>query len=210
VELFWQQFLVIATAHAVAVMGPGPDFAIVTKYALKYGKRIGVATAAGVGLAIMLHVSYALLGFTLIISKSPVLYSIVKYAGAAYLLYLAYQSFKSKPNKKVEISDKAIVLDTIKAKHAFFTGFLTNVLNVKAMLFFLTLFTAAVSTSTPASQQLIYGIWMSLATFAWFAFVANVFGNQRVKNAFMKKAHIIDYVMGLIFVGFAVYLVFGK
>ncbi len=202
---FLQEFLLIAVAHAVAVASPGPDFAIVTKQALKYGLRTGIVTAFGVGTAIMLHVTYAVLGFSLLVSQNKVAFTVVKYLGAAFLLYLGVTSLLSKQKQTdAHLNPSGRSLSDAKA---FSIGFFTNALNIKAMLFFLMLFTAVVSTSTPVKFQIAYGIWMAVATFAWFSFIAVVFGKGPVNRFFTRWGVWLDRVMGVILIALAVLLV---
>lgn len=209
---YWLEFGAIMAAHALAVMSPGPDFAVVTRNTLKFGKSSGVWTAFGVGTAILLHVTYAVLGFSLLISQSETAFQIVKYLGAAFLLYLGIMSLRSRPAK--ELNEKEFNRENqatvLSKKKAFLQGFFTNALNVKAMLFFLTLFTAIVSTTTPVNFQIGYGLWMAVATFAWFSFVASVFGHPPIRAFFNRSGHILDWVMGVILIGLAIYLALGK
>ncbi|MBX2844999.1 MAG: LysE family transporter [Saprospiraceae bacterium] len=206
---YWQEFLAIIIAHAIAVSSPGPDFAVVTKNTLKYGKRIGVWTAFGVGTAILLHVTYAVLGFSLFISQNNTAFLIVKYLGALFLLYLGVLSLRASPQAN-RPETTTTEQESLSFSKAYIQGFLVNALNVKAVLFFLSLFTAIVSTTTPQSIQIVYGLWMSVATFAWFSFVANVFGYPPVRNFFSRFGHILDWIMGIILIGLAIWLALGK
>jgi len=207
---YWLEFGAIMGAHALAVMSPGPDFAVVTKNTLRYGKKSGVWTAFGVGTAILLHVTYAVLGFSLLISKNETAFLIVKYLGAGFLIYLGVMSLRSKPAENTDDLTFSETAPTLKNGKAYLQGFFTNALNIKAMLFFLTLFTAIVSTTTPINFQIGYGIWMAIATFAWFSFVAAVFGFAPIRTFFQRFGHILDWVMGVILIGLAIYLAISK
>ena len=207
-ELFathWQEFLALATAHSLAVASPGLDFAITTKHTVSYGKRIGRITALGIGVAILLHVSYAFLGFSVLVESNPVIYGVVKWVGAAFLIYLGIMSLRSSPK---EFEATAIEKrKPISAKRAFTIGFLTNALNVKAILFFLFLFTTIVSENSPYVIKLFYGVWLSVYTFAWFYFVASVFGYRPVRAFFNKFGVWFDRAMGVLLLVLAIWLV---
>ena len=82
------QFLRLAVAHLLAVASPGPDFAMVLRQSLHRGRRAALWTSVGIGSAILLHVTYSLLGIGLLLRASPVAFGIVKLAGAAYLLWI--------------------------------------------------------------------------------------------------------------------------
>jgi RhtB (resistance to homoserine/threonine) family protein len=204
---YWPEFLSVALAHLLAVASPGPDFAIVLKQSISYGRRTAIWTSIGVGSAILVHVTYSLLGLGLLIRSSSAAFTGVKYAGAAYLAWLGFQSLRAKPvAAKFEGGVAAISVPAAPA--AFATGFLTNVLNPKATLFFLSLFVLLVSPQTPRLIQAAYGLWMTLATMAWFCLVAVLFTRPGVRDRFLRHGHWIDRMLGIVFLAFAIRLAF--
>lgn len=90
--MYFSEFLTIAVAHFFAVASPGPDFAVVLRQSVRYGRGTAIWTSLGVGCAILLHVTYCLLGVALFLSASPTAFSVVKLSEAAYLAYLGWQS----------------------------------------------------------------------------------------------------------------------
>ena len=70
-QLYWVEFITIAGVHFFAVASPGPDFAIVLKHSVSYGRRAAVITSVGIGLGILIHVAYSLLGIGIIIATTP-------------------------------------------------------------------------------------------------------------------------------------------
>ena len=116
---------------------PGPDTAIVTKNTLSVGKSGGLKTALGICCALLIHTSAAVLGLSAIIVKSAVLFSVFKYVGAVYLIYLGVKtvwSLRKKEKVSVEMNTKKQFENT----SCFKQGFLTNILNPKIAVFFLT------------------------------------------------------------------------
>ncbi|MCS6762556.1 MAG: LysE family transporter [Candidatus Devosia symbiotica] len=117
-----------------------------------------------------MHGSYTLLGVGVIARQSLLLFNSLKWLGAAYLVYLAISALRSPPHKP-PVDNELIV-----AWHgdflAFALGFLTNLLNPKAVLFLLTLFTSLVSAHTGGDIKVIYVVCMSIMLFAWFALVS--------------------------------------
>lgn len=202
--MFLTQLLTIASIHLLAVISPGPDFAMVTKNSLLYSRKVGIYTAIGLGCGIAVHVAYSLLGIGLLISQSIVLFTIIKYIGAAYLIYIGYKSLKAKPQTvgtetEIQKSDKTLsVIASIRQ------GFLTNVLNPKVTLFFLALFTQVVSPETPLLFQLTYGLEMMLATVLWFSLVAVFFSNSFMKAKITKVSHHIERVTGVVLIGLGI------
>ena len=204
---YWQEFLLMASAHALAVASPGPDFAIVMRQSLVFGRRFAILTSIGIGLAILVHVTYAVLGIGLLIRDTVWLFTTIKVAGAAYLLYIGWQAILV---QKAEVKDfNPVSNDTMTSAKAFRQGFITNVLNPKATLFFLSLFTTIVSGETPMAVQAIYGIWMSVMTGAWFVFLSLMLTQQKVRQFFAAFGHWIDRVLGAFLIILAILLLFS-
>lgn len=203
--MFLTQLLIVATVHLLAVMSPGPDFAMVTRNSLVYSRRSGIFTSAGLGLGIGVHVTYCLLGIGLLISQSIVLFNVIKFIGAGYLIYIGYKSLKAKPASAVlgaeEIKPAGRSLSAIQSVRS---GFLTNVLNPKATLFMLALFTQVISPATPKLWQAAYGIEMMLATFAWFALVSVFFSHSRIKAKVTRFQHYIERFTGAVLIALGI------
>ncbi len=209
---YWVEFSKVALAHLLAVASPGPDFAIVLKQSLAHGRRTAIWTSLGVGAAILLHVTYSLLGLGLLIRSSELWFNAVKYAGAAYVAWLGVQSLRAKPRGEANDAggDGAIQAVVIPDQRgAFATGFFTNALNPKATLFFISLFVLIVSPRTPKLIQAGYGLWMVAATAAWFCLVSVLFTRDDVRRKFLRHGHWIDRALGVVFLGFAVSLAFA-
>lgn len=200
------EFFALVIAHMIAVASPGPDFAVVTKNTVEYGKKIGQITALGVGFAILLHVTYALLGVSVLVQTKPLVYKIISWLGAGFLIYLGIQELKSKPKKDLKVNPNELA-PQLSNKKAFGMGFLTNALNIKAMLFFLFLFTSIVKSGTSVSTKLIYGLWLSGYTFLWFYLIATVIGLPSVRNFFLRYGVWFNRLMGVVLIGFAILLI---
>jgi RhtB (resistance to homoserine/threonine) family protein len=203
---YWLEFFKVAVAHALAVASPGPDFAIVLKQSLVHGRRTAIWTSLGIGTAILLHVGYSLLGLGLLIKNSEAWFNAVKYAGAAYIAWLGVQSLRAKP-RDATVAANGDRVSAPSTHGAFATGFLTNALNPKATLFFISLFVLVVSPQTPKLIQAGYGLWMALATMAWFTLVAVCFTREDVRRSFLRHGHWIDRALGVVFLAFAASLV---
>jgi RhtB (resistance to homoserine/threonine) family protein len=186
--MYWTEFFTVALIHLLAVASPGPDFAIVVRESVAFGRRAGVFTALGVGAGIFVHVAYSLLGIGLIVSQSIVLFNALKWLAAAYLLYIGIKALRAKPAgpASAELSLEQAVRSP---RAAFTTGFVTNGLNPKATLFFLSLFTVVINPHTPLAVQAGYGIYLALATALWFCLVAMLFSQPRVRAGFTRLGH---------------------
>lgn len=190
---YWPEFLTVALIHFLAVASPGPDFAVVLRQALCQSQTNARATALGVGLGILVHVGYSLLGIGLIIQQSVWLFNVLKVIGALYLTWIAIHCLRARAGGlHVEARSEA----GQSGLAALRLGFLTNVLNPKATLFFVSLFSVVISPDTPIALQAGYGLYMAVATGIWFALVASFFTLPRVRRGFDRFGHWFDRLMG--------------
>ncbi len=215
------EFLTIVVAHALAVASPGPDFAIVLRQSLAHGRRTAVWTSIGIGCGLSVHITYCLLGLGLFLQNSAVALATVKWLGATYLAWVGVQALRAKPRQSdIDVGRGLSPTLTEPVGHkarptnptsraAWTTGFLVNVLNPKAALFFIALFPLAVSVTTPKWIQVGYGVWMTVTTMLWFSFVSVVFTREEVRQSFLRHGHWIDRALGVVFLGFAASLAFA-
>lgn len=195
------ELIVVVTITWLAVISPGPDFAMVSRNSLMMSRRAGLLTALGIGLGVTVHVSYTLLGVGLLIRQSLSLFNTFKLIGAIYLIYLGIKMLLAKadhgqPQLQVALSDLA----------ALRTGFLTNVLNPKTTVFIVSLFMQAVRPDTPLIVQIGYGAFIALAHAVWFTLVALCFSADAVRVRLLALRHWIDRTFGGLLVGFGVLL----
>ncbi|ALO34597.1 lysine transporter LysE [Colwellia sp. MT41] len=219
-----EQFLLIAMVHFLAVASPGPDFALILKQSIRYNRRIAIYTSFGIAAGIVVHVTYSLVGIGLLIASDERLFTALKYLAASYFCYIAWHCFKAKkPDNDLSISagkdsDKNIPLsagetkvdkaaNSTSAKKAFLTGFLINALNVKATLFFVSLFSVVIAPETLLSIKIAYGVYLVAATAVWFCFLSYILTQERVRYVLERKGYILDRVMGFILLALAFQLV---
>lgn len=207
-QLYGHEFLTLALIHFMAVILPGPDFVITVRQSVRYGYLIGCLTAIGIGVGISVHVFYTLVGIGFLIQQSEWFMSLIRTAGAAYLVYLGWQCLRSQPNTTIEINVQA-GSDTPSLFKAFTMGFLTNALNPKATIFFLAIFTTIVSTTTPMKVQVFYGVWMCMVNAIWFMVVSVLFAQPIVRKRFLEFGVYFERVMGVLLIGIALRLVWG-
>ncbi len=207
--MYWAEFLTVALIHLLAVASPGPDFAIVVRESVAHGRRAGTWTALGVGTGIFVHVAYSLLGIGLIVSQSIVLFNALKWLAAAYLFYIGIKALRAQPAAPGSL-DVAVEDVERSPRGAFMTGFVTNGLNPKATLFFLSLFTVVINPHTPLAVQAGYGVYLAFATAVWFCLVALLFSQRRVRAGFARMGHWFDRLMGAVLVGLGVKLAFTE
>ena len=195
-------FATVVLAHALAVASPGPDFAMVVRQSLAFGRGAGLWTAAGIGSGIIFHVAYGLFGLGWLTARYPQSLTVIGVAGAAFLIAIGLGAIRARPQ-----ADTGDALPPAQAgdwKKHFGIGVLTNVLNPKAILFFVALFTAVVAGRASAAVQWALGLWIPLATFGWFAFVALMLGSPSARRRLRRAAHWIDRGMGVVLLALGV------
>jgi threonine/homoserine/homoserine lactone efflux protein len=160
---------------------PGPDMLYIISQSISHGKRLGIAAALGIGSGCFVHIFAITIGLSSIIFKSALAFSIIKYVGACYLLYLGITSFTQKSSAVMqETDDKLLKITSWKKVYA--QGFLTNVLNPKVALFFLAFLPQFVSASSNYSigmQLLILGLIFNFSGTTVNLFVAYFFGSAK-------------------------------
>lgn len=194
----------VAAIHLLAVMSPGPDFIMTMRNSLLYSRRSGIYSAIGLGLGILVHVAYCLAGIAVIISQSIVVFTILKYLGAAYLIYIGIKSLRAKQSRGEAISETARP-DMTKLQ-AIRSGFITNATNPKATLFFLSLFTLVIEPSTPFAIKAVMGIEMSIATALWFSLIALLVSHRAIRSRITRFQHYVERFMGAVLILFGIKL----
>lgn len=194
-------FLTIGTIALVAAISPGPDFVIVTKNTLLASRRAGIFTALGVGAGIFIHVAYSIIGIGFIVSKSILLFNIIKLLGAVYLCYLGYQLLRSKTAAEIPTNETKT---NIMSSAAFKNGFFTNALNPKATVFFVSVFTQVISPATPLFIRISYGIEIALIVCLWFIALAFILSTPSVKALFARIQQKAEKVMGVILIALGI------
>jgi len=196
------EWIAVITITVLAVISPGPDFAMVTRNSLMLSRRAGILTAAGIGLGVLVHVTYTLVGVGWLIQQSIWLFNAIKLMGALYLVFLGIKMLRTAP---VDPRDgDPISLPTDGA--ALRTGLMTNVLNPKTTLFIVSLFMQVVGPDTPVAVQIAYGAFISLAHVVWFSIVALCFSAGAVRERLLAVRHWIDRAFGGLLVTFGILL----
>lgn len=200
-------FATVTVAHLLAVASPGPDFAIVVRQSLAYGRGAGVWTAAGIGSGIFFHVGYGLFGLSWLTARYPQALGIIAATGVVFLGVMGFKALRSQPLPE---GSEAPARPTPRDHGKFFAiGLLTNLLNAKAVVYFVALFTAVVTGATSALMKVVLGLWIPVLTFGWFCFVALTLGNPGVRTRLRRSAHWIDRAMGAVLLALAAAILRG-
>lgn len=189
------EFFTVALLHFFAVSSPGPDFILVTRQAIKLGRKAAIYTSLGIGIGILIHSLAAITGLTLLISSNPYLFLCMKLAASLYLFYLGLMSIIQTSETGNEIASR----DSSEL-NSFLIGFITNVLNPKAIIFFITLFSIVLNNSTSAALLTFYGLYMSAATFLWFLLISYVFTNKNLIEKYFYVLPAFEKIIGILLI----------
>ena len=192
---FWHGFGIITGVHFLACMSPGPDFVLVSQQSLGRGRAAGLLTALGIALGFGVHIVYSVFGLVTLVAQSAPLLTAVKIIGGLYLVYIGYKGIRAKAGGDVlEIRAEKAAREPV--GKTVWRGVLCNVLNPKAVVYMLSLFTVVLSPAAPMRQMAVYGAWMTLMIFIWFALVALMLSVPAVSRRFSRFGHWIDRVCG--------------
>jgi RhtB (resistance to homoserine/threonine) family protein len=165
------QLLIIIGVTVLVAVTPGPDMVIVMRNTVAGGRSAGLQTSLGVLSGNLVHIGYCVVGIGWLISTSIVAFSILKFAGAAYLIYLGIMSFRA---KEISLGISQTPSSTPN-RTWFLQGFINNVLNPKGALFFLGVFTMVITPDTSiVTTILLIGVMIVICAAFWLFFVSTL------------------------------------
>ncbi|BDY05357.1 LysE family translocator [Ferrimonas sp. YFM] len=191
-------WLPLATICVLGAISPGPSLALVINNTVQRGTATGLNTAIGHGLGVALYALITAMGLGLMISQTPWLFQGLQYAGAAFLLYMAFNILRAKP---------AVEADEPKAHKSRFVGFgggfMVAFLNPKLAIFFLALFSQFVREDLTLSDQLVMMATAGGIDALWYAAVALGIGRTGLLGWLKSNALWVDRASALIFIALA-------
>ncbi|CAI2055158.1 Threonine efflux protein [Serratia ficaria] len=197
------ELIAVVTITLLAVISPGPDFAMVSRNGLLLSRRAGILTACGIGAGVLVHVSYTLVGVGVLIQQSLWLFNLLKGIGAAYLIYLGIKLLRNAARHADAAEAPAAAIGDFAALK---TGFLTNVLNPKTTIFIVSLFMQVVDPHTSLGVQIGYGLFIAAAHVLWFSAVALLFSAPGINARFLRLRTGIDRAFGGLLIAFGALL----
>lgn len=203
-EIFWAWMLFLIVDIAAA-MSPGPAFVALVRNAMAYDRKTGIATALGLALGVSIHVILVLGGIAFVITQSVLLFNVIKYGGAGYLIYVGIKALRS-GRRRVVVDTGEECAKTITLSQAVLQGFWTNLLNPKAVVFFTAVFAQFIHPSMSFSVQILYGFTPICVEFLWFSGLAIILTNMSIKRRFMNVIHWVERLCGGLMIGLGVKL----
>jgi RhtB (resistance to homoserine/threonine) family protein len=200
---------------AMMVIAPGVDTILVTKNTLSLGTRAGQFTTLGIAAGLSIWTIVAVLGLAAVVAQSIVLFTTIKYLGAAYLIFLGIKSFMAKNtfSFKMNISENNKVKNPCigQYKKCFLQGFLSDALNPKTVIVYITLMPQFINPHHNVYLQLvILGAILIFAAILWFFIVVHILDYIRVWFSKKHVQNIFNKVTGIMLVSLAVKLALEK
>jgi threonine efflux protein len=204
----------IAIIHFFALISPGPDFFFVTQSAIRQSRQHAIFAALGISVSILVWSICALSGLNFLFQQIAWLQQVLMVLGGLYLLYLGYLMLKSASQPKAAVSTTPVLDTTIQVQSSysklFLQGFLTNMANPKALIYFSSVFSLAIQPNAAFMDQLGLLVLIFTESMLWFVVVALLFSMQSMSAAYQKFSKWIDGVTGGIFISFGLLLVFNR
>jgi threonine/homoserine/homoserine lactone efflux protein len=189
-------FFLVSVAVIVV---PGVDMALVTRQVLLHGKRAGVVTVAGLVNGGVIHTAAAVLGLSALLAASATAFTVLKYVGAGYLLYLGASSLWAARRARL---DPDLEPPPVSLERAYRTALLTNLTNPKVAVFFLTFLPQFVDPARPVAPQtaLLSVLFMAMAT-AWLLGYVVLLGRVRATLQRPAVRRRIELASGVVLLG---------
>lgn len=190
------QVLVIIGVTLLVMVSPGPDMVIVMRNTMIGGQSAGLRTSLGILTGNLVHISYCVAGIGWLISQSIVAFSVLRYAGAAYLVYLGILSFREQKSALTEGSLPA----RNRQRTWYLQGFINNVLNPKGTLFYLGVFTIVITPDTTAGVTLLLiAIMISISALFWVFFVFTL-GRPAIRQLIDRFQTLTNRIFGTLLI----------
>jgi len=195
--MFSHEFYALVIITLITVITPGPDFVVVVKNTVGVSRRAGFLTAFGIATAIWVHIFYSIVAVQFVATQSEFIFEVIRLLGATYLFWLGWKSLTS------TAQPLATKIDNIQRSAFWKQGFINNLLNPKATLFFISIFSQVVDPNTPIFLQVGYGVVITAICFSWLCFIAIMLTIESMKPYVSKIVQPVEKVAGVIFVSYA-------
>jgi RhtB (resistance to homoserine/threonine) family protein len=203
INTYMAEIIAVSTIAIVMAMLPGADFVMVTRTSIRNGRLAGLYTTLGMCVSVSLHASYSIAGLAVVIANSAWIFNSIKYLGAAYLIYIAWQLLTTRELLNADQINQTVQMSPFSAIRL---GFTCNILNPKTSIFFLSIFTQVVSLDTPLIMQIGYGLIIMLTHFLWYSGLTLLLSHPNILLRFNRQKQKIDKVAGFVLMLIAVKL----
>lgn len=194
--------LTLASIHFIALMSPGPDVALVVQNSARYGRQTGLYIALGLSCGIFTHSLLSLTGVSYLVHQQPFLFALLQILGGGYLLHLGYNAViqtLSRWHKNASQHDTHPGFLLENRRQAFSRGLMTNLLNPKALVFFVSLMSTLIPSGMSLSGKGYALIILWSLSLLWFGSLSWVLSTSRMQQKLQAMSRYIDVLCGLIF-----------
>ncbi|WP_035058026.1 LysE family transporter [Andreprevotia chitinilytica] len=198
---FLQITLIVTTIATLGMLSPGPDFFLIVKNAARYRREAALATTVGVNAAILVHMSYCVAGLAVVITTTPWLFGLLKYAGAAYLIWIGINALRSRGGGQLALD---AAREEVSLRNAFMQGFLCNLLNPKCTLFFLSIFTQVLDLNSSTLEKLWVAFIIWMLAVIWWPLLVFLIQSAPVRRGLARVQKVIDKVLGGVLVALGI------
>ncbi|PKH06807.1 LysE family translocator [Moritella sp. Urea-trap-13] len=203
INTYMAEIIAVSTIAVFMAVLPGADFVMVTRTSIYNGRLAGLYASLGMCLSVCIHASYSITGLAVVIANSAWLFNSIKYLGAAYLIYIAWQLLTTRELLNTDQNNQTVEMSPFAAIRL---GFTCNILNPKTSIFFLSIFTQVVSLDTPLIMQISYGLIIMLAHFIWYIGVVLLLSHPNILPRFNRHKQKVDKGAGFILMIIAIKL----
>lgn len=198
------EFLLLASAHFIALLSPGPDFFLIMQASIRLPLRYAITVCAGIAAANAVYLCCAVLGLEFV-RQMDLMMIVLRYFGAIYLIFIGIMLLRS-PMQSFEDDSGSQFLQARHFGRQFTIGFMSGLFNPKNAIFYLSLFTVMVSDQTPLPIRGLYAIWMTLVVFLWDTLVVLFLGQKRIQASLGRGVFLLEKIAGVMLAGFGVSL----
>ncbi len=201
-----EKLLILVGIHFLALASPGPDFIVVLRSSLSGKINKTLMCCIGIALGVATHLLMVYIGLSIILSQSKILYSIVVVLGCLWLIKMGVLGIKSNGSE----FGAQTAINYSNGLTAFRDGYLTNLLNPKALVYFVSVISPLIRPGEDNALFSMVGVIFTCMTFAWFAFLALSLNTRSIKKVFEKYSIYIDHFFSVIILILALYILYTE
>ena len=191
-------WLSLVAICCLGAMSPGPSLAVVLRHTISNGRAHGIVTAVSHAVGVALWALLTIWGLALLVVEWPLVYQLLTYAGAGYLMWMGIKALRSKGTGPLHV--EAVITPIGEAAR---DGLMVSLLNPKLAFFFIALFSQFVSAELALAEQLLMTVTAAVIDGVWYIVVALALSHSKVLDKLQSKSATIDKISGVILLGLA-------
>lgn len=190
----------LAGVHLIGLVSPGPDVALVVQNATQHGRKTGVMIALGLSCGILIHLILSLTGISYLVKQQPFIFNLLQLIGGSYLLYLGIGALRSVLANQASTLSQSTSSVLGNKRQAFTKGMMTNLLNPKALVFFISLLSSLIPASMSASGKVSAALILGSISLIWFSCLAWLLTTSAMQQRLQRITRTVDSLCSLVFI----------